>query len=91
MERRRRYRVRPLEFRFERMSPIVRTPFQPDDDAVVVTNPLDMAWGLERCGCEVERVECTDRRVPAVLDWMLNVTPLKWGMFNAFVVARKRG
>lgn len=91
MDRRRRYRAQPTEFRFERMPPIVRKPFQPDDDAVVVTNGLDMAWGLERCGCVVERVECTDRRVPAVLDWMLNVTPLKWGMFNAFVVARKRG
>ncbi len=30
----------PETVRFERMAPIVKTPFEPDDDAIVVTNPL---------------------------------------------------
>lgn len=89
-QRRRRIREAPDQVRFERMTPIVRTPFQPDDDATVVTNPLEMAFFLERLGCQVERVECTDRVVPGLLDWLLNATPLKWAMFNAFVVARRR-
>lgn len=91
LARRRCIRENPESVRFERLQPIVRQPFQPDDDAIVATNPLEMAFFLERLGCIVERVECTDRVVPAPLDWMLNATPLKWAMFNAFVVARKRG
>lgn len=89
-ERRRRIRTAPDSVRFERMPPIVRQPFQPDDDAIVATNPLEMAFFLERLGCRVERVECTDRHVPAPLDWLLNATPFRWAMFNAFVVARRR-
>lgn len=75
--------------RFERMAPIVRQPFQPDDDAIIVTNPVDIAGALVRCGAVVGRVECTDRVVPAPLEWLLNATPLRWAMLNAFVVARK--
>jgi SAM-dependent methyltransferase len=90
MARRRALRETPDQVRFERMTPIVRTPFQPDDDATVATNPLEIAFFLERLGCRVERVECTDRVVPGPIDWLLNLTPLKWAMFNAFVVARKR-
>lgn len=75
--------------RFERMPPIVRQPFQPDDDAIVTTNALEIAAALERRGGVIERVDCTDRVVPAPLEWLLNATPLRWAMFNAFVVARK--
>ncbi|MCC7374698.1 MAG: class I SAM-dependent methyltransferase [Verrucomicrobiales bacterium] len=89
MARRRRLREAPDQVRFERMTPIVRQPFQPDDDATVATNSLEMAFFLERLGCQVERVDCTDRVVPALAEWMLNATPLKWAMFNAFVVARR--
>lgn len=88
-ERRRRIRTAPDTVRFERMTPIVRQPFQPDDDATVATNPLEMAFFLKRLGCRVERVECTDRQVAAPLEWLLNATPLRWGMFNAFVVAHR--
>jgi SAM-dependent methyltransferase len=89
LARRRRLREDPEGMRFERMTPIVRQPFQPDDDATVATNSLEMAFFLEHLGCQVERVECTDRVVPALAEWMLNATPLKWAMFNAFVVARR--
>ena len=89
-ERRRRMREHPESVRFERMTPIIKTPFTPDDDAIVCTNVLDMAFFLERNGCTVESVACTDRTVSAVVDWLLNVTPLRYAMFNAFVVARKK-
>ncbi len=87
--RRERMRVDPEAVRFERMSPIIKEPFTPDDDAIVCTNALDMGFFLKRSRCELERVECTDRHVAAPLGWILNATPLKYGLFNAFVVARK--
>jgi SAM-dependent methyltransferase len=89
LTRRRRMREAPETVRFERMTPIIKQPFTPDDDAIVCTNALDLAFFLRRFGCQVERVECTDRTVPAPLDWLLNATPLRYGLFNAFVVARK--
>lgn len=83
-------RQRPDEVRFDRMTPIVKEPFTPDDDAVVATNPLEMKFFLERAGCKVERVACTDRYVARPVDFLLNLTPLRYFMFNAFLVARKR-
>ncbi len=89
LARRRRMRAAPESVRFERMPPIIKQPFAPDDDAIVCTNALDLAFFLRRNGCVVERIECTDRDVPRALGWLLNATPLKYGLFNAFVVARK--
>jgi SAM-dependent methyltransferase len=90
LERRRRIRAGAKDIRFERMPPIVRQPFQPDDDAIVATNPLEIATLLSRMSCRIERVECTDRHVPAIAERVLNATPLKWAMFNSFIVARRR-
>jgi SAM-dependent methyltransferase len=85
----RQMRDHPAEVRFERMTPVVKEPFTPDDDAIVATNGLEMAFFLRRYGCRIERVECTDRYVAKVVDVVLNATSLRYGMFNAFVVARK--
>jgi hypothetical protein len=71
------------------MQPIVKEPFTPDDDAIVATNAVEMRFFLERSGCAVERVECTDRYVLRPIDLMLNLTPLRYLMFNAFLVARR--
>jgi SAM-dependent methyltransferase len=79
----------PDTVRFERMSPIKREPFQPDDDAIIATNPLEIAFFLRRYGCEIQNVLCTDRYVPKLIDIVLNATPLRYLMFNAFIVARK--
>ena len=76
--------------RFDRMTPIVKEPFTPDDDAIVATNPLEMKFFLERNGCVVETVSCTDRYVAAPLNTLLNATPLRYLMFNAFLVAHKK-
>ncbi len=89
LAKRRMMRRAPGEVRFDRMTPVVKEPFTPDDDAIVATNALEMRFFLERAGCRVERVECTDRYVAPVLDRLLNATPLRYAMFNAFLVARK--
>jgi 2-polyprenyl-3-methyl-5-hydroxy-6-metoxy-1,4-benzoquinol methylase len=90
LEKRRQTKRAPGTVRFDRMTPIVKEPFTPDDDAIVATNGLEMAFFLERAGCTVQSVHCTDRYVAKPLDLLLNLTPLRYLMFNAFVVAVKR-
>ncbi|NJO56675.1 MAG: methyltransferase domain-containing protein [Rhodospirillales bacterium] len=89
-EKRRQMNSTPDQVRFDRMTPIVKEPFTPDDDAIVATNGLEMKFFLERNGCSVEKVECTDRYVTFPIGQLLNLTPLRYLMFNAFVVATKR-
>lgn len=79
----------PSGVRFERMTPIVKDVFTPDDDAIVATNALEICFFLEQSGCSIEKVHCTDRYVARPLDFLLNATPLRFAMFNAFVVARR--
>jgi SAM-dependent methyltransferase len=88
-QKRRQMRDHPDAVRFDRMTPIVKEPFTPDDDAIVATNPLEMKFFLERNGCKVERIECTDRYVARPIDLFLNLTPTRYLMFNAFVVATR--
>jgi len=88
-QKRRQMRLAPNEVRFDRMTPIVKKPFTPDDDAIVATNAQEIEFFLKRNGCEIEAVQCTDRYVLRAADVILNATPLKYLMFNAFVVARK--
>ncbi len=79
----------PEAVRFDRMEPIVRERFQPDDDAIVATNPVEMRFFLERAGCRVESVSCCDRHVNGLVDFALNAGPWRFGMFNAFLVATR--
>ncbi len=80
----------PESARFDRMEPIRRKPFQPDDDAIVATNGVEIKFFLEQNGCDVLRVECTDRYVAKPIDFALNLGPWRHLMFNAFVVARRK-
>ena len=89
LAKRRQMRQGPDAVRFDRMTPIVKEPFTPDDDAIVATNALEIGFFLERSGGVVESVACTDRYVARPLDFLLNLGPWRYGMFNAFVVARK--
>ncbi len=89
-EKRRLMQTSPAEVRFDRMTPIVKTPFTPDDDAIVATNALEMEFFLTRAGCAVESVACTDRYVAAPLDFLLNLGPWRYLMFNAFLIARRK-
>jgi SAM-dependent methyltransferase len=88
--KRREIREVPESVRFDKMTPIVKEPFTPDDDAIVATNALEMEFFLERNGCKVERVECTDRYVAKPIDFALNLLPTRYVMFNAFLVATRK-
>lgn len=88
-EKRRQMRTAPEAVRFDRMQPIVKESFSPDDDAIIATNALDMEFFLARAGCEVESVSCCDRYVARPLDFLLNLGPWRYGLFNAFLVARR--
>jgi hypothetical protein len=74
---------------FDRMRPIIKEPFTPDDDAIVATNATEMKFFLERAGCEVQRVECTDRYVAKPIDFLLNLGAWRYVMFNSFLMAKK--
>lgn len=89
-EKRAQMRQQPDRVRFDRMIPIVKEPFEPDDDAIIATNGVEISFFLERNGCEIVEALCTDRYVPAPLDFVLNLTPVRYLMFSAFVVARKK-
>jgi 2-polyprenyl-3-methyl-5-hydroxy-6-metoxy-1,4-benzoquinol methylase len=88
-EKRAQMRTAPECVRFDRMTPIVKQPFTPDDDAIVATNADEITFFLKRSGCEIRSVECTDRYVPKLADAVLNAGSWCYLMFNAFVVARK--
>jgi len=88
-DKRRQMRTDPDAVRFDRMTPIVKEPFTPDDDAIVATNALEIRFFLERAGCQVELMTCTDRYVARPVDFLLNLGPWRYGMFNAFVVAKR--
>jgi len=90
LEKRRQMAADPDQVRFDHMTPIVKEPFTPDDDAIIATNALEMEFFLTRNGCAVERLECTDRYVAAPVDFLLNLGPWRYLMFNSFLVARKR-
>jgi SAM-dependent methyltransferase len=88
-EKRAQMRAAPGSVRFDRMEPIIKEPFTPDDDAIIATNAAEMKFFLERAGCEVLRVECTDRYVAKPIDFALNLGPWRYMMFNSFLVAKK--
>lgn len=88
-EKRHTLREAPEKAAFDRMEPIKREVFQPDDDAIIATNPLEMSFFLEKAGCRIESVACTDRYVAKPIDFLLNLGPWRWGMFNSFIVATK--
>jgi 2-polyprenyl-3-methyl-5-hydroxy-6-metoxy-1,4-benzoquinol methylase len=89
-EKRAQMRSNPGAIKFDRMVPIIKEPFEPDDDAIIATNGLEIAFFLRQFGCEIDAVSCTDRYVNKALDLVLNVTPLRYAMFSGFVTARKK-
>ena len=85
------YREYPREVVFEPMKAIQREPMQPDDDATVATNLLDLEHYLACRGFSEIEGSCVDRPVPRILERLLDATPLRYGILNAFVTARKSG
>ena len=62
-------RSAPESVRFDRMTPIIKEPFTPDDDAIVATNPTEIEFFLKRAGCDILSVACTDRYVAKPIDF----------------------
>lgn len=89
IEKKQQMRVTPEAVRFDRMTPIVKEPFTPDDDAIIATNALEMEFFLTRAGCRVESVSCCDRYVAKPIDFLLNAGPWRYVMFNSFLVATR--
>lgn len=79
----------PEAVHYDVMPPIVRQPFCPDDDAINATNSIENAYFLEREGCEVLRIDCTDRYTSPFLEKYLNRLPLKLYILNSFIIAKK--
>src|SRR5262245_10189440 len=50
-EKRRQMKSDPDAVRFDRMTPIVKEPFTPDDDAIIATNAHEISFFLKRAGC----------------------------------------
>jgi SAM-dependent methyltransferase len=88
-EKRAQMKSAPGSVKFDHMQPIVKKPFTPDDDAITATNADEIAFFLERFGCDIISVACTDRYVAKPIDFLLNLGPWRYLMFNSFVVARK--
>jgi SAM-dependent methyltransferase len=83
------YRTNPDEIIFEKMAPIQREDFQPDDDAIIATNAVDFRQYLKSRRYANIRVSCVDRPVPRWLETMLDLTPLRFVILNSFVMAEK--
>lgn len=84
------YRQERGMIHFEPMEPIFRAEPQPDDDATVATSSFDLRRYFTVRGFEDVRVSCVDRPLPRALELLLDATPLRYLMLNAFVTACKR-
>jgi SAM-dependent methyltransferase len=82
-------KTNPQAIHFEKMNPIIREKFQPDDDAIVATNPFHMRFFLEKAGCKILSISCTDRYMSKPFDFLLNLLPTRHFMLNAFILAKK--
>jgi 2-polyprenyl-3-methyl-5-hydroxy-6-metoxy-1,4-benzoquinol methylase len=83
------YRSSSSEIIFEKMPPIQRENFQPDDDAIIATNAIDFRQYLRSRGYADIRVSCVDRPVPKGLELILDFTWLRFVILNSFVTAEK--
>jgi SAM-dependent methyltransferase len=83
------YRSKTREIIFEKMPPILRENFQPDDDAIIATSAVDFRQYFRSRGYANIRVSCVDRPVPKWLETVLDLTPLRFVILNSFVTAEK--
>jgi len=83
------YETDPKALFFERMTPTVNKPFQPDEDAVIATNGIDFQQYLRTRNYENIQVSCVDRPIPRWLEVFLDATPLRFVILNSFVTAEK--
>lgn len=84
------YRQERGMIHFEPMEPLWREEPRPDDDATVATSSFDLRRYFTVRGFVDVRVSCVDRPLPRALEFLLDATPLRYVMLNAFVTAWKR-
>jgi SAM-dependent methyltransferase len=87
----RRYAADSRAVLLDPMPLINREPFQPDDDAIVATNPIDLSRCLATRAYQKIEVSCVDRPVPRWLEFLLDLTPLRYVILNSFITAEKGG
>jgi SAM-dependent methyltransferase len=83
------YAQDPSAVLLDPLTPIVREPFQPDDDAIVATSALDLRQYFRSRGMMRIKVSCVDRPVPAWMETLLDLTPMRLFILNTFVTGEK--
>jgi SAM-dependent methyltransferase len=83
------YAADPQALIFEKLTPVQREPFHPDDDAVIATNAIDFRQYLRTRNYRKIRVSCVDRPLPSWMESALDFTPLRFLILNSFVTAEK--
>jgi ubiquinone/menaquinone biosynthesis C-methylase UbiE len=77
-------------YEFERMEPIVREVFEPDDDAIVATNALDVCASLRSSDMTIEYLSGSDHYQGALVERLAALPGLRSIVGGVFVVARKK-
>jgi 2-polyprenyl-3-methyl-5-hydroxy-6-metoxy-1,4-benzoquinol methylase len=74
---------------FEMMEPIIRDAFEPDDDAIVATNAIDICATLRSAEMRVEYTSGTDHYQNDLIERLGTIPGLRSIVGGVFVVARK--
>ncbi|HKU68480.1 MAG TPA: class I SAM-dependent methyltransferase [Candidatus Baltobacteraceae bacterium] len=77
------------DYEFEMMEPIVREIFEPDDDAIVATNAIDVCGALRSFGARIEHLSGTDHYQGQILERVGSLPVFRSIVGGVFVVARK--
>ena len=77
-------------YSFEMMEPIVRERFEPDDDAIVVTNPVDICAALRVRGLSIVYAAGTERYWSPLLEKISRMPFIRSVVGSVFVVGEKR-
>lgn len=75
---------------FERMKPVIRKKFEYDDDAIVVTNLLDLKGFFKKNNCDI-LYESGFINYDSFVFKMINLIPIiKYGLPSCFIVVKKK-
>lgn len=83
-----RYAIRGT-YSFDMMEPIVREVFEPDDDAIVATNAIDICAALRSFGMCIEHLSGTDHYQGDLLERIGAFPGIRTIAGGVFIVARK--
>lgn len=75
---------------FIKMDPIIRKKFEYDDDAIVVTNTIDIVKSLNNTNCDIIYTSGFINRDGMVFNLASSIPVVKYMLPSCFVVARKK-